>query len=323
MVEKRWMTIKKFTLALMSTGFFAGACAAGYPDKPLTLIVPFAAGGPTDGSARLFAKALEKQLGQSVVVENKAGAGGILGSTFVARAKPDGYTLLWGGTSTLAVAPHLYKNAKYDASSFTPIGMALKTPQMIAAHPSVKANNLKELVQEAKGKKLNLGTAGNGSLGHLGMEYFQNVFGVEFTHIPYKGGALAVSDLLGGQIDLTIDNASALLPYINAGKIKGIALAGNAPYALAPTIALVSEAAKGFEIYSWFGLAAHKETPKPIVDTLVSAMKKASNDEEVKTGLQKMGVEPGVQSVSEFAKIIQADSDKWKNMIRSADVKID
>lgn len=179
------------------------------------------------------------------------------------------------------------------------------------------------MLSEAKSKVLTVGSAGNGSLGHLGLEYLQSTFNAKFSHVPYKGGAVAVSDLLGGQIDLTIDNATAVLPHIQAGKLKAIALAGNAPYPLAPEIPLVSAKAKGFEIYSWFGLVAHKDTPQPVLDTLVSAMSKASDDAEVQASLKKMGVEPGVKSVDEFAKIIQNDSAKWKGIIQSAKVVVE
>lgn len=323
-MKKTSFALRSCVLAVAMWGVAGTAMASDFPNKALTLVVPFAAGGPTDVSARLFGKALEKHLDQPVVIENKAGAGGTLGTMHVLRAKADGYTLLWGGTSTLAVAPNLYKRVNYDAASFKPIGMAMKTPQMIAAHPTkVQANNLQELLDEAKSRNLSLGSAGNGSLGHLGMEYLQSTFNVKFTHLPYKGGAVAVSDLLGGQIDLTLDNVTAVLQHINAGKLKAIALAGNAPYPLAPQIPLVSEQAKGFEIYSWFGLVAHKDTPQPVIDTLVSAMSKASDDPEVQSALKKMGVEPGVKSVDEFAQIIRSDSAKWKGIIQSAQVVVE
>lgn len=323
MIEITSFFSKKSVLTLLALCAVGVAGASSFPNKPITLVVPFAAGGPTDVSARLYAKALEKQLGQPVVVDNKAGAGGTLGSQVVVRAKADGYTLLWGGTSTLAVAPNLYKNINYSATSFTPIGMAMKTPQMIVAHPSVKANTLQELLEESKSRDMTVGSAGNGSLGHLGLEYLKSTFNVKFIHVPYRGGAVAISDLLGGQIDLTIDNATAVLPYIKAGKLKPIALAGNTPYELAPEVPLVSEQFSEFDIYSWFGLMARKDTPKEVVDVLVLAMMNASKDPEVKETLASMGVEPGVESLEEFEEIIINDSKKWKEIIEKYNVSSD
>ena len=173
-----------------------------YPSKPISLIVPFPAGGATDASARLFAKSMSEFLGQPIVIDNRVGAGGTVGSAAVARATADGYTLLWGGTSTLAVAPNLYKSLSYDARSFVPIGMALRGPMMLAGSRSLDAQDLAQLIALGRQKTLTIATAGNGSLGHLAAEHLGELAGLRFTHVPYRGGNPAITDALGGQVDL-------------------------------------------------------------------------------------------------------------------------
>ena len=206
----------------------ASSAQSQYPTRPVTIVVPFPAGGPTDASARLYAKAMSDFLGKPIVIDNRAGAAGTVGSAYVARAPADGYTLLWGGTSTLAVAPGLYKNLKYDAQSFVPIGMALRGPMMIAAYPGAGLNSLQDLMK-ANGRSLSIGTAGNGSVGHLGTELFAESSGVKLTHVPYRGGGPALTDVLGGQIELIFDNASQLYPYVKAGKLRALAVTGAQP----------------------------------------------------------------------------------------------
>ncbi|RZL67169.1 MAG: tripartite tricarboxylate transporter substrate binding protein, partial [Variovorax sp.] len=221
-----------------SVGCGAPALAqnAAYPTKAVTLVVPFPAGGPTDASARLFAKAMGDRLGQPFIVDNRAGAAGTVGSAFVARSPSDGYTLLWGGTSTLAVAPGLYKSLKYDAKSFIPIGMALRGPLMIAGRPNLPAKDLHELIALAKAQPLTIGSAGNGSIGHLAAEQFQEVAKIKLTHVPYRGGSPAITDAIGGQIDMVFDTAAALAPFVKAGKLKAFVVTGSKAYAPLPDV---------------------------------------------------------------------------------------
>jgi tripartite-type tricarboxylate transporter receptor subunit TctC len=307
--------------ALAACAPLAVLAQGDYPNRPITLVVPFPAGGPTDASARLYAKVMSEALGRPIVIDNRAGAAGTVGSAAVARAPADGYTLLWGGTSTLAVAPGLYKNLKYDAQSFVPIGMALRGPLMIAAHPAAGISSLQDLVK-AKGQNLTIGTAGNGSIGHLATELLSETTGVPMTHVPYRGGGPALNDALGGQVRLIFDNASALYPYVKAGKLRALAVTGAHPYGPAPEVPTVKAAlGKDYEAYSWFGLVAPKGTPEPVLRTLGAAMAKASQSPEVRRELADQGLEPGVPSWREFGTVINADYRKWSGIITRAKVQ--
>lgn len=192
----------------VALAFPVAAQADTFPAKPITIVVPFPPGGPTDSSARLLAKAMGDSLHQPVIIDNRAGAGGTIGSAYVARAQPDGYTLLWGGTSSLAVAPALYASLPYQPlKSFVPIGQAVRSPMMVVGKSSLAATDMTQLIQAAKSSSLTFGSAGNGSIGHLTGEQLNTTLGIKLLHVPYKGGAPALTDVLGGQIDLMIDTA--------------------------------------------------------------------------------------------------------------------
>ncbi len=295
-----------------------------YPNRPITLVVPFPPGGPTDASARLYAKVIGEALGQPVVVDNRAGAGGTVGSGAVARAAADGYTLLWGGTSTLAVAPGLYKNLKYGPQSFVPIGMALRGPLMLAAHPSAGVSTLQDLVQSAKTQNFTVGTAGNGSIGHLATELLSETAGIPLTHVPYRGGAPAITDALGGQLKLVFDTAAALDPHIKAGKLRALAVTGAQPYAPEPNVPTVRAVlGKDYEAYSWFGLVAPQGTPEQALQKLSAAMAKAVQSPEVRRQLTEQGLEPGSASPRDFGALIAADHKKWTGVIARANVQVE
>ncbi len=314
--------------ALLPVAFLIAAPAVaqdvGYPTHPITVVVPFPAGGPTDASARLFAQAMSGPLHQAVVIENRPGAGGTLGSALVARAPADGYTLLWGGTSTLAVAPGLYRNVAYNAKSFVPVGMALRGPLMLAGRASLEAKSTAELLALAKTRPLTVGTAGNGSIGHLATEYLVETTKVPFTHVPYKGGAPALNDTIGGQVDLIFDNASQLWPQVKAGKLRAYFVTGSAPYAPAPDVPLAKSVLHAdFEGYSWFGLVAPAATPAPVLKKLVDAMATAAATPEVRKNLADTGLEPGLPTPKQFADVIDADYRKWSAVIERNHVQPD
>lgn len=291
-----------------------------YPSRPITLIVPFPPGGPTDVSARLFAKVMTEHLGQPIVIDNRAGAGGTTGSSLAARAPADGYTLLWGGTSTLAAAPQLYKALKYDARSFVPVGMALRGPLMLAGAPQLGAKDLAELLSLAKRRSLTVGTAGIGSLGHLAMEYLRERAGLALTHVPYRGGGPAVTDALSGQIDLVFDTASLLAPHVRAGKLRAFAVTGDRPFQPLPEIPLMSTLVPGYQAYAWFGPVAPAGVPPSVLAKLTAAMGMAAASSSVQRELSLMGVEPGVTSAREFSEVIQRDTAIWAGVIRRAGV---
>ena len=263
-------------------------------------------------------------LGQSVVIENRPGAGGTLGSALVARAAPDGYTLLWGGTSTLAVAPGLYKNVAYNAKSFVPVGMALRGPLMLAGRTTLEAKDWAELKALATKRPLTVATAGNGSIGHLATAYLIETTHIPFTHVPYKGGAPAMNDTIGGQVDLIFDNASQLEPQVKAGHLRAYFVTGVAPYAPALEVPLAKAVlGGGFEAYSWFGLVAPAMTPAPVLKRLIDAMSVAAASPEVRKNLADAGLEPGLPTPQAFADVIDADFRKWSAIIKRADVHAD
>ncbi len=319
--SRRWALL--CLLACVSGPSIALAQEAAYPTRTITLVVPFPAGGPTDASARLFAKAMAERLGQPFIVDNRAGAAGTIGSAFVARAPSDGYTLLWGGTSTLAVAPGLYKGLKYDAKSFLPIGMALRGPLMIAGRPGLPAKDLTELVALAKAQPLTIGSAGNGSIGHLATEQFQEAAKIKLTHVPYKGGSPAITDAMGGQVDMVFDTAAALAPFVKAGKLKAYAVTGSKAYAPLPDVPVARAALPSVEGYSWFGLVAPANTPAAAVQALTKAFAEAAGSAEIQRELAATGVEPGVATPKAFADVIATDSAKWSGLIQRANVRSD
>lgn len=308
-------------VALAALTSVSALAQPAYPDRPITIVVPFPAGGPTDASARLYGKALAEQLGQPVVIDNRAGAAGTVGSAFVARAAADGYTLLWGGTSTLAVAPGLYKNLKYDAQSFVPVGMALRGPMMIAASTGAGIATLADIQRKARQGTVTVGTAGTGSIGHLATELYADTAGIKLTHVPYRGGSPAITDAIGGQVDLVFDTAAALYPFIKAGKLRAIATGGAQAYAPLPdTPTLQAGSGSPYEAYSWFGLVAPKATPAPVLDLLRRTMAKVAQLPEVRQALKEQGVEPGVPDADAFGKVIATDAAKWARIIQQANV---
>ncbi|WP_345248558.1 tripartite tricarboxylate transporter substrate binding protein [Pigmentiphaga soli] len=283
-------------------------------------MVPFGAGGPTDSSARIVARVLSDRLGQPFVVENKAGGGGTVGPMVVVRAAPDGYTLLWGGTSSLAMGPGLYPKLDYDpVKSFAPIGQVVRAPHLFVGRPSLPAQNLKELVALAKAQpgKLTFGSAGAGSSTHLAGESFKATFGVDLLHIGYKSGAQAVADVIGNQIDLVFDAIPALAPQVQAGSLRAFGVTGTARSPLLPGVPTIAEQlGQPFDAYSWFGLLAPAGTPAPIVQRISSTLTEALADPAVRQQLQSAGFEVLGTSPDAFAKTIGEELTKWTGLIK-------
>jgi len=318
----------RLAAAVLGASLTALASAAGadaFPTKSITLVVPFAPGGPTDVSARLFGKVMSEQLGQPVIVDNRAGAGGTIGSAAVARTEADGYTLLWGGTSSIVVAPALYDNLAYQpTTSFTPIGMAVRGPMLLVSRAELPAQNLQQLLEAAREKPMTVASAGNGSIGHLTAEMFKHANQVDLLHVPYRGGAPALVDVLGGQIDLMFDTVTLLHPQIASGKLRAYAVAGAQRYPGLPQVPTVQEATgKPFEAYSWFGLLAPAGTPAPVADKLSAALAAGAKDPEVIRQMAATGLEPVGGTAAEFRESIRTDLDKWTQVVRRAGVKPD
>lgn len=279
--------------ALLLSCVAGGALAQGYPDRSITMVMPYAAGGPGDSITRLFAAAMQKELGQQIIVENPSGASGTIGTAKVAKSKPDGYTLLMIHVSH-ATSLALFKNLPYHpVNDFEPIGQATEGPMVVVVRKDFPANNAKEFVDYVRknGEKISLGHAGVGSASNLCGLLLMDTLGVKMNQIPYKGSAPALNDVMGGQIDVLCDQTSGTIPAIRGGRVKGIAVAGNNRLPDLPDLPALSEAGvKGFDISISFGLYAPKGTPPDVIKKLTAALNKSVQDPEVKDRLVKMGI---------------------------------
>ena len=303
------------------------AAAQAYPIKPIHLVVPFPPGGPTDIVGRLVAQKLSDALGQPVVVENRPGAGGTVGSAAVAKASPDGYTLLYGSTSTLAIAPSLYPKAGYDPmKDFAPISLVSRGPIILAVNANVPAKSLREFIALAKSQpgKINYGSAGSGTPPHLAAELFKSVAGVDLLHVPYKGGAPAISDLAGGQVQVIFEGLPSLLPHIKSGKVRALAITGQKRDAALPDVPTMAEAGlAGYDANFWSGLVAPAGTPRDAIERLNGVLVKALASTEVREALARQGLEAAGTSPAEFAKFIAAEIEKWGRVVKASGAKVD
>jgi tripartite-type tricarboxylate transporter receptor subunit TctC len=313
--------------------FVFSACVAStalsqdYPSRPIRIIVPFPAGGTADLLARQIGQTMSAALRQQVFVENRAGAGGNIGADLAARSEPDGYTLLMGTVSTHAINPNLYPNMPYDAEkSFAPILLVATLPNLLVVHPSVPAKDVGELIALAKAKpgELAFASAGNGTTQHLCGELFKKLARVDLIHIPYKGNAPAVTDLVGGQVQVMFDNIPVSLPQVRAGKLRALAVTGLKRSPVLPDIPTIAEAAiPGYNITSWFGLYAPAGTPHLIVERLNKEANRTLADKKFRQRLMDQGIEPAGGTSAQFAAFMQAESAKWGKIVKDSGARID
>ena len=313
--------------ALLLLAFASLSFAQDYPSKPIHLVVPFPPGGPTDLVGRMVAQKLSDGVGQNVVVENRPGAGGTVGSASVAKAAPDGYTLLYGSTSTLAIAPSLYKNLPYDPQkAFAPISLVSSGPIIIAVNEKVPARTLKEFIELAKSSpgKLAYGSGGNGTPPHLAGELFKTVAGVHLLHVPYKGGGPAISDLAAGQVQAIFEGQVALMPHFQSGRVRPLAITGAKRSPALPDVPTAAEAGlPKYDANFWSGVVAPAGTPQDVIGRLNSALVKALGSPEVRDALTKHGLEPAGNTPSEFAEHIRAEARKWAGVVKASGAKVD
>jgi tripartite-type tricarboxylate transporter receptor subunit TctC len=305
--------------------FAGGALAQAYPSKPIRLIVPFTPGGSTDILARAIGQKLAEAFGQQVVVENRPGAGGSIGAEAAARAAPDGYTLLMGHIGTLAVNPSLYPKLGYDPlKSFVPVAWVARVTNVLVVNPSVPAGNVQELVKLARDQpgRLRYGSGGNGSAAHLAMEYFKLQTQTDIVHVPYKGTAPAVTDLLGGQVEVMMSGAPALMPHVRAGKLRALGVSNPQrveSFADLPTIA--EAGVSGFEAIQWYGLVAPAGTPEPVIARLNAEVNRALLTPELKTRLIAEGAEAAPATPQAFGAFIAAEIERWRPVIQRAGLR--
>jgi tripartite-type tricarboxylate transporter receptor subunit TctC len=314
---------KAVVLAALALLPFGGAIAAEpYPVKPIRMIVGFAPGGGTDLTARPVAQKLSELLGQQVIVENRPGAAGNIATEQVARAAPDGYTLLMGTIAALAINPSLYGNLRFDPETdLAPVIQVVDATNVLALHPSVPAGSVKELIALAKEKSLSAGSSGVGATGHLAIELFNLMAGVKLVHVPYKGGGPAMGDLVGGQVQLIFATTASAIPHIKSGRIKGIAVTTAKRSALLPDLPTVSEAGlAGFDANNWYGLVVPAKTPRAIIDQLNAEVTKVLNP-DLRTTLFNQGLDPAPGTPEQFGGYIKSERTKWARVIKESGAK--
>ena len=323
------MKRKVFARASLAAALVAACCApsamaADYPTKPIRMIVGFAPGGGTDTTARAIASKLADLLGHQIIIDNRAGAAGNIATELVAKASPDGYTILMGTIAALAINPSLYATKlPFDPlKDLAPIIQAVDSTNILSLHPSVAANSVKELIVLAKTKPLNYGSSGVGGTGHLAGELFNTMAGVKMTHVPYKGGGPAMIDLIGGQVQLVFATAASAVPQIKSGKIKGIAVTTAKRAALMPNLPTIAEAGlPGFDANNWYGLLAPAKTPRPIINRLNAEVTKVLAMPDVKEFLFNQGLDPAPGTPEKFSAYIKSETAKWAKVIKDSGAK--
>ena len=309
-----------FTLVAVTP---AALPADPYPTKPIRMIVGFAPGGGTDLTARPVALKLSELLGQQVIVENRPGAAGNTATEQVARAAPDGYTILMGTIAALAINPSLYGNLKFDPEvDFAPVIQVVDATNVLVLHPSVPANSVQELIALAKQKSLSAGSSGIGATGHLSIELFNLMAGVKLVHVPYKGGGPAMTDLVGGQVQLVFATTASAIPQIKGGRIKGIAVTTARRSSLLPELPTISETGlTGFDANNWYGIVVPAKTPRAIIDQLNAEVTKILNMADVRATLHNQGLDPAPGTPEQFGAYIKSERAKWAKVIKASGAK--
>jgi tripartite-type tricarboxylate transporter receptor subunit TctC len=305
----------------------APGTAQAFPNKPIRFIAPFAAGGALDTLTRSIAQKMQEEWGQPVVVENRTGAGGNIGSDIVAKAAPDGYSLVMGSIATHAINVSLYSKMPYDAvKDFAPVTIAASINNSLSLNPAVPAKNVQELISLAKAQPgtLSFGSAGNGTSQHLAGEMFKRITGVEMTHIPYKGGAPVMADLLGGQISMTFGDITTALPHIRSGRIRSIAVTAARRSPLLPDVPTVAEqGVPGFDVSAWFGVFTTGGTPKEVVAKLNAEIVRILSLAEVREKLLAIGMEPVSMTPEQFGDFVRAEIAKWAKVVKDSGARAD
>jgi tripartite-type tricarboxylate transporter receptor subunit TctC len=300
------------------------AVAQDYPNRVIRMVVPQPPGGGADIVARLISQKLGETLGQQIVVDNRAGAGGIVGTELVARAQPDGYTLLIGITGSLTINPGLYKNLPYrPLEDFEPISLAVATPFLLVANSSVRANSVRELIALAKGGPVNYSTPGTGSLAHLAMEWFRTATGTELIHVPYKGSQ-AFGAVVAGEIPITLVSLVSGMPQMKAGRVKALAITSKTRSGILPELPTIAESGvPGFEATNWFGLLAPRHTPPAIVEKLHQTIASSVRGADVKTRLAQDGANAIGGTPQEFKDLIRTEIKRWADVIKLSGARVD
>jgi len=302
------------------------AAAQEWPARQVNFIVPFSAGGTTDLFGRLLAQHMQKNFDKPFIVENRAGAGGNIGASMVAKAAPDGYTFLVGTVSTHAINPFLYSKMPHDTvKDFQPVSLIARLPNLLVVHPSLPAKNVQELVAYLKANpdKLSYGSSGAGTSIHLAAELFKIKTGTTMTHVPFRSSGDIMNNLTGGHINLAFDNITLAWPQVKAGRLRALAVSSTARSEIAPDVPTVAETIPGFDATSWHGVFAPAGTPKPIVDAMAAEMKRILELPDVKEKLFEIGAIAAPMTPEEFAKFIDTERAKWAEVVKASGAKLD
>ncbi len=315
----------KFTAAVTFVVLGAAAYAQAYPTKPIRLVIGLSAGGPSDVMARTVAQALGDRLGQQIVVDNKTGAGGNIATNIVAKSSPDGYTLLFGSTGSLAVAPTLYPKLPYDPiKDLAPVGLVANLPLVLVVPTSLPVRTMSDLLSLARSKpgELNYASAGVGATTHLAMELVKSTAGIDIRHVPYKGTAAAMPDLVSGQIHMVLDGWSGPEPMVKAGKLRQIAVAVDKRLSIAPDLPTIAESGfPGFNASPWYGVLAPTGTSKDIIAKLSSELVKVMASPAIKERFSSLGMEPLTSDPEQFAAFIMSENTKWAKVVQQSGAK--
>jgi tripartite-type tricarboxylate transporter receptor subunit TctC len=311
--------------AIYALAWAPGTSAQGYPVKPIRLIVPFPPGGPTDTHSRWAAQQLNVAFGQTVVVENRAGAGGIIGTEAAAKAAPDGYTLLGGNPGPLTIAPSLRKQLGYDpVRDFAPITLIARNASAWCVHPSVPAKGLREFIALAKARpgKINYATPGVGTVGHLAIEHFSTLAGIRMNHVPYKGAALYTVDLLAGNMDFAQIQIFQAAPYVREGRLRALGVTAVVRSPLLPDVATAQEQGlKGYSSYNWNGVLAPAGTPRAVIDRIHAILSKSLTNPDTRKVMDAIGYEVSGEGPAEYAAFIKSETEKWAKVAKAAGIQ--
>ncbi len=312
---------------LLAAGLLPFAAWAAFPDKPVRLVVPFPPGGAADLMARSLAQNLGTQLGVQVIIDNRGGAGGTVAADMVKTAAPDGYTLMFATMGTHAINAALYPKLRYDPQKdFAPIALTHITPRVLVAGPSLKVRSVQELAAHAKANagKLTYGSAGNGSSSHLSGALFESMAGVDMVHVPYKGSAPLLTDLLAGRVDCTFDSYTVYEEHIKSGRVRPLAVTSRVRMAALPQVPTIAESGlAGYEVSNWLGLLAPAGTPREIVNALHAATIKAMGDAGMRKQLAGVGIEPAASTPEEFAALIRSEIPKWARIVKASGAQVE
>jgi len=319
--------LRRSVIAVMALAMQSGAHAQQFPTKPVRIVAPFAAGSTIDIIGRIISPRLHEALGQPVIVENRPGAGGMIGVDYVAKSVPDGHTLVIGALGPLAMNPALYPKTPFDpGKDFAAVSLLATGPVVIAVHPSIPAHDIKELVEFARKRpgQLNFGSPGVGSSPHLTGELFKLITKTNIVHVPYKGNAEAITDLIGGQLSMVFTGVPPVVPLAKAGKVRLLATTGKERMANLPDVPTIKEAGiTGADVLIWYGVVAPAGTPKDVIVRLNREIVKAMNTPDVRDKFAQQGVDPAASTPEEFAEFIRTEVARWGKVIRTAGIKLE